>query len=99
VLADGSKNAITEYWTNNGSFGLNNTSVGLPLGVSINGKYTLSVTNVQGLITAKMKPKSVAKGIESSTLIFSAITSTGSIKWKCSSALNPKYLPSACRAQ
>ncbi len=97
VLGDGVKNAITEYWTNNGSFGASNTSVGLPLAASISGKYTASVSAANGRITATMKATGVAKGIENSTLAFSAITAAGSIKWKCSSTLNPKYLPSACR--
>jgi type IV pilus assembly protein PilA len=100
VLADTAKNAVTEYWTNNGSYGSNNTSVGLPSAASISGKYTKSIEVLSaGKITATMKAKSVAKGIEDKTLIFSAITSAGSIQWKCTpgTGLNPKFVPSSCR--
>jgi type IV pilus assembly protein PilA len=105
VLSDTAKNAVTEYWTNNGSYGANNNSVGLPTAASITGKYTAKVeVTGAGQITTTMKGKSVAKGIEGGTLIFSAITSAGSIQWKCKpgvitggAALNPKFVPSSCR--
>lgn len=101
TLADGVKNGVTEYWTNNGSFGTSNESVGLPSAASISGKYTKSVgVTAQGIITATVKSQSVAKGIGGETLIFSAVTSAGSISWKCkagATTLKEKFLPSACR--
>ncbi len=101
VLSDGVKNAITEYWTNNGSFGTTNLSVGLPLAASLSGKYTRSVgVSAPGVITATVKATSVAKGIESKTLIFSAVTTAGTSTWKCKAGAVPpaqKFVPSACR--
>lgn len=99
TLADGVKNAVTEYWTNNGSFGTENKSVGLPEALSINGKYTAKVeVTGAGVIVATLKAQSVANGLATKTLTFSAITAAGSITWKCSSTdLPAKYLPSACR--
>lgn len=100
VLADTAKNAVTEYWTNNGSYGTTNAMVGLPAAASITGKYTATVAvTAAGKITTTMKAQSVAKGIESKTLIFSAITSAGSIQWKCTpgAGLNAKFVPSSCR--
>jgi type IV pilus assembly protein PilA len=101
VLSDGVKNAITEYWTNNGSFGTNNSSVGLPAAASISGKYTAKVgITASGVIEATMKSQSVAKGLASEVLVFSAITSAGSISWRCkakATTLAQKFLPTACR--
>lgn len=102
-LSSGAKGAVTEYWTNKGTFPGNNFSAGLSAAASITGKYVSQVSvGTGGLITATMKGTgSVAKGIESATLALSPTTSAGSIKWTCksgtSSGLKAKYLPSSCR--
>jgi type IV pilus assembly protein PilA len=101
-LSSGAKGAVTEYWTNKGTFPTNNTSAGLSVAASITGKYVSTVSvGTGGVITATMKSAgSVAKGIEGGQLALSPLTSAGSIKWVCkagATALQAKFLPSSCR--
>ncbi len=102
-LSSGAKGAVTEYWTNKGTFPASNGSAGIAAAASITGKYVRSVTvGTNGLITAAMKGAgSVAKGIESKELVLSPISAVGSIKWVCkaagANALQAKYVPSSCR--
>jgi type IV pilus assembly protein PilA len=103
ILGEGAKTAVTEYWTNKGTFPASNTSAGLSVAASINGKYVNNVTVATGgLITATMRMNgSVATGIGAATLSLSPTTTAGSVKWVCktgaSSGLKTKYLPSSCR--
>lgn len=101
-LSSGAKGAVTEYWTNKGTFPASNASAGLSAAASITGKYVNNVTvGNGGVITATMKAAgSVAKGIENGQLALSPVTSAGSIKWVCKAggtALQAKFLPSSCR--
>ncbi|TAK40074.1 MAG: prepilin-type N-terminal cleavage/methylation domain-containing protein [Lysobacteraceae bacterium] len=98
-LAGASKLAVAETYSSKGSLPLNNTSAGLPLAGSITGTYVSSVSNASGLITitfSTAEPK-----LSGDTIALSAITATGSVKWKCKpGATNPvdtRYLPSECR--
>lgn len=103
ILSEGAKGAVTEFWTNKGAFPKNNISAGLSKAASIDGKYVRLVTVSNGKITATMRGAgSVAKGIETKTLVLSPTTSAGSVKWKCqtgnaATGLKAKYLPSSCR--
>ena len=101
-LGGGAEAAVTEYWSNKGSFPGTNYSAGLATDTSITGKYVAKVTVKDGLITATMKGTgSVANGIGSGTLQLSPMTSAGAVTWTCKSGggspLKAKYLPSSCR--
>lgn len=102
TLSSGAKAAVTEYWTNNGTFPGSNTSAGIADATDITGKYVRSVTvGSGGLVTALMKGSgSVAAGIGGQSLELSPVTAAGSISWVCKPAaatLLPKFLPSSCR--
>ncbi len=97
-LAGASKLAVAETYSSTGRLPPNNTSAGLPAGTSITGTYVSSVTNVSGLITIVYGPKELK--LSTKSIALSAITSTGSVKWKCKGGASPvdsRYLPSECR--
>lgn len=102
TLASGAKTAVSEFYANNGHFPTNNESAGIAVNTDIKGKYVNNVTVAGGVITATMQATGVTKGIESKTLMLSAVTNAGSVDWKCQpGATNPvagKYLPSSCRS-
>ena len=97
-LAGASKLASAETYSSSGVFPPSNASAGLPADVSINGKYVTSVTTgpTRGLITitySAAEPK-----LSADTLLLSATTAAGSVKWRCKSGtVEAKYLPSECR--
>jgi len=101
-LADGSKTAIAEFYSNYGHFPLNNTSAGLASAASITGKYVtqLDVSTKTGTIQVKFGNKANSK-ITGDLLVLSAVAHDGSTEWHCSSAggttIPDKYLPSSCR--
>ena len=97
-LAGASKLASAETYSSSGVFPPSNASAGLPAAASINGKYVTSVTtgSTRGLITilySAAEPK-----ISGKTLLLSATTAAGSVKWRCKTGtVDVKYLPSECR--
>jgi type IV pilus assembly protein PilA len=101
-LADGSKTAIAEFYSNYGHFPLNNQSAGLASPVSIVGKYVtkLDVSQTPGKIEVTFGGKANSK-ITSDLLVLSAIAKDGSTEWHCGSGggttIPDKYLPSSCR--
>ena len=100
VLADGSKTAISEFYSNKGTFPASQGSAGLAKAVSIAGKYVLSVdaTTTPGVITAKFNATNANTKIQGKTLVFSAVTHGGSIEWHClPGTTDAKYLPTSCR--
>ncbi|MDW2980601.1 pilin [Rhodanobacter sp. KK11] len=103
VLTDGAKTAISEFYSNRGSFPGNNASAGLAAAGSISGKYVKSVdiSGTAGKIVAtfsKDSPQSANKAIDTKTFVLSAVTHSGSIAWSCTgSTVDAKYLPSSCR--
>jgi type IV pilus assembly protein PilA len=104
VLSDGAKTAISEFYNNRGEFPKSNESAGLAKAASITGKYVSGVDAKDGQIVATFGKESNTK-VSGSVLVFSAVTSAGSISWNCKSTaggtkhtdINPKYLPTACR--
>lgn len=105
VLADGSKTAVTEFFSNTGGWPLNNVSAGLAAPISIKGKYVKSLTVAGGIITALYDNTGTFranKAIVGDTLIFSPVgtATAGSVVWTCQSAstVEAKYLPAICRA-
>ena len=100
VLADGSKTAMAEFYSNTGHFPPTNISAGLSTAASINGQYVSSVdvSTTVGKITATYSGAKANTKIIGKTLIFSAVTNAGSIAWHCTGgSVGSKYLPTSCR--
>jgi type IV pilus assembly protein PilA len=105
VLSSGAETALAEYYSNTGAFPQTvpgNLSIGIATDVSISGKYVSQVDINPGWIVAMFSGKQANQAIQGDTLIFSAITSAGSMSWSCDSAAHAntvpaKYLPTSCR--
>ena len=95
-LAGASKLAVAETYSSKGSLPANNVSAGLPTSTSITGTYVTSVNNAAGLITITFNAAEAK--LSGKTLLLSAVTTTGSVKWKCKTGtVDTRYLPSECR--
>lgn len=107
-LADGSKTAVAEFYSNTGRLPDNNASAGLAEVASISGSYVSEVAvgggdtagGTAGVISVSYGgPKANSKIPDTSILLLSPITNGGSTAWTCkSTTLSPKYLPSSCRS-
>ena len=102
VLADGAKTAMAEFYSNTGHFPSNNGSAGLASPTSIKGQYVsqVNVATAVGKITVSYGGTKANSAISTGpkTLIFSAVTNSGSIEWHCTGGTVPsKYLPTSCR--
>jgi len=105
-LAEGSKTAVAEFFSNKGKFPNSNGSAGVALPTSIQGNYVSSVT-VTG--TATSGNIDVLYGNQANTAIATghlffqgvAAAGAGSTIWSCTSAagstVNVKYRPTICR--
>ena len=93
-LAGGAKTAVTEFYSSNNAWPLNNTSAGLPAAGTITGNTVKSVTVGTGQITVVVNDKVT----DNATLILSPSGAAGSVTWTCKGGnLDPKYRPSECR--
>jgi len=98
-LADGSKTAIAEFYSNTGRFPTSQASAGLSPAASITGSYVTSVTatSVPGQIQVDYGNKANTK-IAGKDLYLSAITSGGSTSWTCKhDTVDQRYVPTTCR--
>ena len=94
TLASGAKAAVTEYYSSQGKFPLNNTSAGLATSTDIKGNAVKSVTVANGKITIAYNDKVT----NSATLELSPITGAGGVQWICKrGSVAAKYRPSNCR--
>ncbi len=96
-LAGGAKTAVTEFYSSNNTWPIDNTAAGLPNAGDINGNTVSSVTVASGKITVAVNNK-----VESGkVLVLSPSAAAGSVTWNCKPAagttLDVKYLPSECR--
>jgi len=96
------KSAVSEFWSDKGRFPGNNTSAGMATASDIAGKYVGSVSTSSGVISATFSstsPQQANSVIDTQSILLSATTSAGSIKWQCKGdgTISPKYLPSSCR--
>jgi len=102
VLADGAKTAMAEFYSNTGHFPQTNRSAGLATDASIKGQYVsaVNVGTTRGKITVSYGGVKANEAIKTGpkTLIFSAVTNSGSIEWHCKGGtVQSKYLPTSCR--
>ncbi|MEI7036148.1 pilin [Fulvimonas yonginensis] len=110
-LADGSKTAVAEYFTNYGVLPPSNASAGVASADSIGGSYVgkleIGAGGARGLITVTYGTQTnsafgtkVNSKIAGAELILSPTPSVGSVAWVCragNSQMSAKYLPSSCR--
>ena len=109
-LADGSKTAVAEFYSNTGRLPPSNASAGLAANTSISGSYVSKVgtgtdgtTNTTaGVIDIVYGGAKANKAIKTTPaeLLLSPVTGAGSITWTCKAGnadMKPKYLPSSCR--
>ena len=109
-LADGSKTAVAEFYSNTGRLPPSNASAGLAKNTSIAGSYVSQVgtgtdgkTNTTGgVIDIVYGGAKANKALTTgpAELLLSPVTGAGSITWTCKAGntdLKPKYLPSSCR--
>ncbi|MBS0457423.1 MAG: pilin [Proteobacteria bacterium] len=108
-LAEGSKTALAEFYSNKGRFPGTNVSAGVATDTSINGNYVTKVTvggaagsgvGATGTITVTYGNQANAL-VATKVLVFKATGAAGSTTWACTTAagsnVNPKYRPSICR--
>ncbi|MCB1919461.1 MAG: pilin [Candidatus Competibacteraceae bacterium] len=96
-LADGLKTPVTDAYNDAGAWASAVSGQrGIPANTSVFGKYTNDVAVAAGVITATFGNDANAK-IAAQTLTLTPSDQGGSIGWTCASAIDPKYLPQACR--
>lgn len=109
TLASGGKVAVSEFWADRGYFPPHNESAGLAADTSISGNYVAQVgtgtsgdNTTPGQITATMKTSGVASGVQGFKLTLSAVTTAGSVEWRCfeqsKDTTKNKYVPQTCRS-
>ena len=98
-LSTGAKSAVWDFIANTGRFPNNNQSAGLAPKTDIKGSYVDSVETVGGVITVTYNGPKANTYITTASLTLSAITTAGSIIWRCRGDTNMKqqYLPASCR--
>ena len=100
-LADGLKTPVADYYNDKGIWptAVGNTS-GIPAAGSVKGKYVTQVDAAGGTIKVTYGGTAVNTKITATAapqLVLSPAALGGSISWKCSSAMESKYVPAACR--
>ena len=104
-LAEGSKTAVAEFFSNKGYFPGSNTSAGVAQPASIKGNYVTSVTITGGTSTSGsidvLYGQQANSAILNSHLFFKGTPNAGSTQWACTtsagSTVNVKYRPTVCR--
>lgn len=101
ALAEGSKTAVAEYYSNKGNFPSDNASAGVAEPASITGNYVSSLTITNGTITVAYDGPKANSALNGKVLAFGPIAVDGSIHWECTPAagttIDAKYLPVVCR--
>jgi len=94
-LTSAAKAGVAEFYQSTTRLPGSNGSVGLPSSTSINGTGVASVSvGSNGVITVTYR-STVASG--GTLLLTPDTTSSGSISWRCSSAIPDGQLPQNCR--
>lgn len=105
-LMSGLKSAVSENYGLNATCPDNtrNAHFGLAIPPEIKGKYVEEIEAKAGTathscqLTAKFKSSDVALPIRGQTVTLTMQVTSGAESWSCTSGLEGKYLPSACRS-
>ncbi|USA44817.1 pilin [Spongiibacter taiwanensis] len=102
-MAGGLKIQVADVYADTGDLsGIDSNTNGLPVATNVKGKYTSRVDVADGVITATIGGDASAT-VNGSTITLSPVTNLGSLEWVCKpgvtgTAVEDKYLPSACRS-
>jgi type IV pilus assembly protein PilA len=112
-LAAPSKASVAEVFANTGAFPANNTAAGVGAPTAITGKYVLSVTITNGVISVVYGKQSNTNINNNTILLTPGTDSNGDVVWVCGDHTSPasvsfptapaagsvaqKYLPQVCR--
>jgi type IV pilus assembly protein PilA len=95
-LAGAAKSAVSETFSNNGTWPADNAQAGLGVAANIQGKYVASVTVANGVITILYGNNANAANLVGKTLILTPGTSAnGDVAWQCGSRAMPASLTPA----
>jgi len=98
VLAGPAKNAIADFYNENGTFPVDNDDAALETADAYAGNYVQSMTVNDGVIEI-MYGNDASALIDGQTVNLTAIPNDGSVSWDCASGgfILEVYLPSACK--
>jgi len=98
-LMGGAKNGVADFWSDKGRFPPNNASAGVvATPTSITGSYVVSVTVVDGAITALYGKKANAKiNGAGNTCTLTPVDNGGSLSWNGTCSFDRKWRPNAFR--
>ncbi|MCB1582681.1 MAG: pilin [Xanthomonadales bacterium] len=94
-ISAAAKQSVSEFYVSEGRLAPNNQSAGLATSTSITGENVLSVNVAAGVITCAFNTEDGT--LTGNNILFTPSTTAGSIEWRCSSALEDRFLPPACR--
>ena len=98
-LSAGAKAAVTEYFQDQGAMPADNAEAGIEASGNIAGKYVASVAVAAGVITVTYGGDvNAAVTAAAGTLSLSPTGNAGSVVWACTSNMENKWLPAACRS-
>lgn len=96
-LASGLKVQVADVYADTGTLtGISSGSNGIPAAADVTGKYVTQVEVADGVITATMGNDASAL-VAAGTIELEPTDNGGSVSWACTSSLDAKYLPAACR--
>lgn len=99
ALGASAKLAVSEYYSQRGTYPANNLSAGLSSPASIRGSYVSQVSvGDGGRITVSYLGSKASAKLASETLVLQPSDTGGSISWECVS-MPSRYLPSSCRGE
>ena len=97
-LSAGAKAAVTEFFQDQGTLPTDNAEAGIEAANVITGKYVVSVAVAAGVITVTYGGDvNAAVTAAGGTLTLTPTPTAGSVSWACTSNMQNKWLPAACR--
>ncbi len=94
-ISAAAKQAVSEFYTNEGLYPAGNVAAGIAPAANITGENVASVTVNAGVIECAYN--AVDGTLTGNTLFLTPSTTPGSIEWRCSSTLDNRFLPVDCR--
>lgn len=96
-LGSGLKIQVADIYADEGLLaGINSGADGIPAANTVTGKYVDGVAVAAGIITVDFGGDANAT-LAAGTIVITPADNGGSLSWVCSSALDDKYMPAACR--
>jgi type IV pilus assembly protein PilA len=112
-LAAPAKASVADVYANRGAFPANNVEAGIGAAADITGKYVLSVTVTNGVITIQYGKQANANITNDTAILTPGTSNNGDVVWVCgdhdspanvtfptapaAGSIEQKYLPQVCR--